>query len=156
VKFDQFEVFWRDPEMMNPTPEITGSKGVDNIIYILWEAATIITKGAIAPPVPASGGPAAEAQAVVTKSLYRQYLAEELEGFRRLVAHQFQNEQQKLAVRYLADGAEVVEALRQEVDQHRARNKEKAGVLAVKEMLERSQMEGVAKMVKETLAEGGE
>lgn len=84
-KYDKYEKFWKDPGMMNPTPEITGMPAVDNSLYVIWQALTVLSWGKIPPPTPVSGGPAAEAMATITKAQYRTYLSEELRGVRQLI-----------------------------------------------------------------------
>jgi hypothetical protein len=90
AQYDKYEVFWKDPGMMNPTPEITGMPAIDNSIYIIWQALTVLSWGKIPPPTPVSGGPAAEAAAMVTKGTYRKLMAEELRGIRQILTHQEQ------------------------------------------------------------------
>lgn len=108
-RYKKYEKAWNNPDFMNPTPDITGNEAVDNAIYLIWQAATLMSWGKIAPPTPVSGGPAAEAQATITKSMYRQFLMEELAGVRRLLSHEFQNQQQAKGAETVDEGRRIVE-----------------------------------------------
>ena len=94
-RYRKYEMFWADPDQMNPTPEITGNPKVDNAITVLWQALTLLSKGKIPPPTPVPGGLAAEAQAVMVKSEYRELMVDELRAVRRLLAFRYVTDKQK-------------------------------------------------------------
>ena len=98
-------------EFMNAQPEITGDPQVDNAIYLVWEAITLLSAGQVPGPVPVSGGPAAEAQAALVKAMYRTFTFEELAGIRRLLAgdHQY-----KVQTRGMKD----VDAMKDDINKH--------------------------------------
>jgi len=93
-RYKKFENAWANPGFMASKPEITGDKRVDDAIYLIWEGITIISKGEVPPPQPVSGGPAAQAQAVLTKSMYRQLTYEELAGIRQLLTAEYMHTKQ--------------------------------------------------------------
>jgi hypothetical protein len=98
-------------EFMNAKPEITGDQKVDDAIYLIWQAITLMSGGGVPPPVPVSGGPAAEAQAAVSKAMYRTLTFEELEGIRRLLVS---DDQYWTQTRAMTD----VDAMKNTIDEH--------------------------------------
>lgn len=103
-RYRKYEKFWSgsvekddkgQPSMMNPTPEITGDEKIDKAINLIWSSLTLLSKGSIPPPTPVSGGPAAESQAIMVRSAYREFLVDELRAVRRLLAFRYAQEKQK-------------------------------------------------------------
>lgn len=98
-------------EFMNAQPEITGNPQVDNAIYLIWQAITLLSAGQVPGPVPVSGGPAAEAQAALVKAMYRTLTYEELVGIRRLLAGEHQYSTQ-------TRGMKDVDAMKVDISKH--------------------------------------
>jgi len=105
-RFKKYANAWGNPGFMVTKPDITGDKAVDDAIYLIWEGITLLSSGRVPGPVPVSGGPAAEAQAALTKSMYATLTYEELVGIRRLLSGEAQYKTQSKAVADL-DGAKA-------------------------------------------------
>jgi len=93
-RYRKYERFWATPDQMDLTPEITGSPKIDNAISVIWQALTLLSKGKIPPPTPVPGGFAAEMQAVLVKSEYRELMVDELRAVRRLLAFRYATDKQ--------------------------------------------------------------
>ncbi len=121
-RFRKYERFWADPDQMDPQPEITGNAQVDNCIYIIWQALTLLSKGNIPPPTPVPGGPAAESQSIMVRSMYREFLVDELRATRRLLAFRYVSDKQAEGADVVAeDGKKEIALLMTELDRHAAR-----------------------------------
>lgn len=108
-RYLKYEKFWATPSQMDPTPDITGDPRVDNAIYIIWQALTLLSKGKIPPPTPVPGGPAAEAQATMVRSMYRQFTVDELRAVRRLIEFRYESDlQEEAATIVVPDGQQEV------------------------------------------------
>lgn len=110
-RFKKYENAWVNPAFMVKQPDITGDPRVDNAIYLIWEALTVLSAGKIPPPEPVSGGKAAETQATLVKSMYRHFTYEELTAIRQLLAQDFQITKQK-------EGAAIVEDAKADIARH--------------------------------------
>ncbi len=107
-RFKKYQKAWSNPSFMVQEPEITGNEQVDRAIYIIWQAITLLSKGKVAPPQAVSGGPAAEAQAALTKAMYRHLTAEELHGIRQMLAAENQFAAQAKGVEVVKDAKEDI------------------------------------------------
>ena len=96
-RYNKYEVFWATPNMMNPTPEITGVKSIDDPLNLIWSSLSVLSEGKIPPPTPVAGGPAAKAQATMVRSMYRELMVDELRAVRRLLAFRYAQDKQKQA-----------------------------------------------------------
>jgi len=114
-RFKKYQNAWANPGFMNAKPEITGDQRVDNAIYLIWEALTLLSSGQIAPPQGVSGGPAAEAQAVVVKSMYRTLTYEELTAIRQLLAQEYQVTKQGDGVKIVASAKDEIQRMIQTI-----------------------------------------
>jgi len=121
-RFRKYERFWADPSQMDPTPDITGNAQVDNAIYIIWQSLTLISQGSIPPPTPVPGGPAAEAQSTMVRSMYREFLVDELRAVRRLLAFRYVSDKQAEGSDHVvADGQKEITQMMAKLDAHAAR-----------------------------------
>lgn len=129
-RYLKYEKYWADPDQMDPTPEITGDKRVDNAIYIIWQALTLLSKGKIPPPQGVPGGPAAIAQSTMVRSMYRQFFVDELRAVRRLIEFRYETDlQQQGADVVVKDGQQEVKEM-QDLLQAHADNIEKLKAFA--------------------------
>jgi hypothetical protein len=104
-RYNKYEKFWANPDMMDPMPEITGEPKIDKPLNLIWQSLSVLSKGKIPPPVPVEGGTAAKAQATMTRSMYREFMVDELRAVRRLLAFRYASDKQKGAAEVTVDDA---------------------------------------------------
>lgn len=120
TQYKKWERFWCTPDMMNPTPEITGNAKVDNAIYVIWQALTLLSRGQIPPPTAVAGGKAAEAQAFMVRANARGLMADELRASRQLLTFAYQDETQKQGIAVVTDGKAQVTRLIERLERGKA------------------------------------
>lgn len=111
TQYKKWERFWCSPDQMNPNPQITGNVRVDNAIFIIWQALTLLSRGQIPPPTSVPGGEAAKAQAFMVRANARGLMADELRASRQLLTFAYQDDTQKQGILTVTDGKAQVNRL---------------------------------------------